>query len=385
MICEVYSIKASDICTDDETSSCETESLRRNIVKAQIEIVDGISKDISGEISIDDGAPEVSEIVCYDTGVCIDTTEVSDGIVKIRGKVSIECLYESREGDLTEYVSMEKDVPFEAEADVPCIENGWKVCVNAVVDTSSLNAVSDNYGEQRILEFSVSLIMKLTAAKNNDCVVITDMYSTNKLLIPYRETKRIYSLVDAYSTETEYKDRVRIDLRGITDIISCKLDVYFGPPDFADGTCFIPAKGTLVVLGVKENGEIDSQSAVLNMRMPIQNIPSELFASKLKWIGDTYLCDSECMISGGELEMLIRTDGKVLALLEDNVEVVTGFDLSDLSCDSSKKSGFSIFYPQKNENVWNVAKAHGVSYDRVKKENSIVNQVFDSDTPVILR
>jgi hypothetical protein len=211
------------------------------------------------------------------------------------------------------------------------------------------------------------------------------MYSTNKSITPVWEKQKILHVIDKFPTEAIYKDKVHIDLRGITDIVSNSLELSFAPPEFTDGTTFVPAKGVLSVLGIKENGEADSQSTQVSIRIPIKNIPHEIFSNKLKWICNTYICSYDCALSGGELSLNLAIDGSAIALCEENVEVITSYDINENEDCKKAAGGFSLYYATKGENVWDVAKKHGVSYEKIKKDNAINTMSFEKDTAVILR
>ena len=384
--CEVLAFSDAKFCLGDtETPKCGLETLKRETQRAKMEINEGIRCDISREIKIDDDAPEIEDIICTDMDVCVNSVSVSDGTVKVYGKADFKCLYEAKHDNDTEYISLEQEIPFESEIDVPCVESSWEATVSALCDSVTVGILNDDYGEQRIFDISASVILGVTAVSNEKCTVITDMYSVNENILPTREKNRIYSLIDKYSSQAQYKDKVRLDLRGITEIVSNNLELTFLNPEFSDGGTFLPAKGVLTVLGVKENGEAEAQSAVVNRRIPIKNIPYEIFQNKIKWICNTYVCSYDCLLSSGELEISLATDGSIIALCEDMVDMITGYEASDTCGKDAIRSGFSLYYPHKGESVWNVAKNHGVSYEKIKSENAITGSDFEKETPVILR
>ncbi len=386
LYCEVLCVSPSEFCsTQDYASDCNIETLKKDISLSRIEFCEGARCDISEEIKLDEGAPEIAEIISHKASISINNVEISDGMLKIRGKVLLDLLYEAGLADGVEYVSMNKYVPFETEVDMPSVDSSYKALVDAHIEADSVSTSTDNYGEQKVVDFSAYVIFDVMAVQNKDCRVVIDMYSVKECIVPVREKKRVYSLINSYSTETEYSDTVRIDLRGITDIVYCDVKLSFSNPEATEGDVYLPAKGYLYILGVKENGEAEAQSAVLNLRIPLRNIPPEAISPKSKWISNTYIDSYEYDLSGGELSLKIETDGSTILLCEENLDVITGYETSDTCGNHALKSGFSLYYPQKGESVWNVAKAHGISYERFKKENSINSSNFESAYPVVLR
>lgn len=383
LVCDVLKVNESDFCMDFAEEVCGIETLKEVIDTAQLLVSKKASVDISEEIKLDSDAPEINEFICSEISVCTFSHEISDGVCKVKGKVNLKWLYESRSDEDAQYISAENEFPFESEVEVPCIDSEWTVNVNARADSVNINPLTDDYGEQRIIDFSAIVELSVTAIKNNKCTIVKDMYSTSDSIVPQKSKRRMFSLVGAYDTDAIYRDKIHMDLRGITEILSDSLELSFTQPEFSDGEAYIQAKGILNILGVRENGELESQSSGVNMKIPV-NVPEEIFINKLKWFCDTHVCTYGIVLSGGELHITVNMQGKAIALKEEYIEMVDGYEKSENQCENTL-SGFSLYYPQKGESIWNIAKNHRVSYKKFKAENDIHGTDFEKETPVILR
>ena len=382
--CEVIDISQDTYCRDsDETPDCEIEYLRKDIMNASARISEDNPYNISEDIKVDDDMPEISDIVSAEASVCIKSISHSDGIADISGELTFHCLYESKTGETSEYVSMEKAIPFKTEIDIPGTDSSWKIIAEANLMSLSADSTSDNFGEQKLINVGAGIDITAMAFKNEECTIFTDIYSTECCIEPERKNIRVLSLADAFTGILEFADRIKFELRGITDIVSSSLRMSFGNPEFSEGYVFIPARGLLSVLGMKENGEIESQTSVVNIKIPAENIPYSLSGNKLRWYNLSSVCRYECELISGELVLRLWVNENCAALNEENIAIISGYSKCE-GGKSCRKSGFTLYYPQAGESVWKVAKDHFVSCERLRAENGIEGEFFDGKKAVIL-
>lgn len=387
LICEIADICRDTYCdgTEEASPDCEIEYLRRNLTTAETKVFENIYCGISDSIRIDENMPEISDIVCAQSSVCVKSINQSEGEAEIAGELTFTCLYEAKNGETSEYVSMERTLPFKTRVDMPDTDGSWKTIAEASLTSLSADSSSDNYGEQKMVDIEAGIDITVMAFKNSDCSVYTDIYSTECCITPQRNVIRTHSLVGNYTGFLEFSDRIRFELRGITDIVSTSINLAFGSPEFSDGTVFVPARGTLCVLGMKENGEIDAQTSAVNLHIPAENIPYSLSAqNRLHWFNFSSVCRHECELVSGELQLRLWINQSCAALCEESTEIVCGYSKCDSDSAVCKKSGFTLYYPQAGESVWSVAKSHLVSCERLRAENGVEGDFFDGKKAVIL-
>ncbi len=384
IVCEIVDLNYCD-CFEElpDTDDCETEYLSRNIVKSDIKYFDNIQASLSEEITVDEGMPEIVNIISANSDVCIKSISCSNNSADITGEISFTCLYEARSGNETEYVSMYKVLPFRTETELADIDASWNLMAEAELTSLSADAVTDNYGENKNIDVSFGVCINVIAIKNATNTVVTDMYSTKCDLAPKRMVVRNYSLAGKYEDLICYEERIRFDLRGINDIVSSDLSINFGNPELSEGKVVIPCKGILSVMGTKENGTIESQTSQITLKIVSTGIPAELFLNKNKWINTCSVCRYECEPVKGELLLRLWVNQNFAALKEENIDIICGYEKNERES-INNSCGFTLYYPSDGESVWNVAKDHHVSLQRMIAENGIEGEAFDGKRAVIL-
>ena len=383
---EVVDLSSDDFYVDERHApECDIEYLRKDITASAMRVSENGRVNISESFEIDADMPEISDVVDAAAQVFVKSVSVSDDMVSVSAEMDFSCIYEAKGEDGGEYVSLSRTIAFGTQIEMPDVDAGWKIVCDIKLLSLTCDCTGDNFGEQRVIELNAAADIMPVAIKNTESSVIEDMYSTECNIVPKRQNVHITSLAETYTEKVAYSDRVRFELRGISDIISSSLNINFGNPEISQGEVFIPAKGILSILGMKENGDMDARSSQISIRIKETNISPLLFENKPRWINFCTVCHHECSISNGELVLDLVIAENLAALCEQTAQVITDHEKDGDAIKNTKKCSFVLYYPEKGESVWKVAKDHGVSCERVCAENGIDGKTFDGKKTVVLR
>lgn len=369
-----------------ENDVCDIQYLLRTIRSGRMCVSEESHRTVNEEIRLEEDMPEITEILSCEGTCCIK--EVNDsgmGTAELSGELSVRCLYTAHHDENVEYVSFTKEIPFRIEATMPeCVYDG-SILPEAVVSTLNVESVSDSYGDRKMLALAAELTIRLFSFGNESVSVCEDLYSTECVCTPIRRSVRNFTFIDVFTGLAYAEERLRAELRGIVEIISTDLKLAFGTPESVEGKTFIPARGALSILGQKENGEAAAVRVSVAVKLLSNDIPLSIFGDRrLKWLNTTALCSHKCEIIGGELALKIWVREGYAAFYDEIPELVCGCETSEEER-KNKHCSFTLYYPDEGERVWNVAKAHTVSCERVKEENKIDGDCFTQKGPIILR
>lgn len=386
--CEVLlnakkSVEKENEAQDD---ACDIQYLLRTIESGGIGASEESHRELNEEIHLEEDMPEIAEVLSFDGSCCVK--EVNDsgmGTAEAVGELSVSCLYTACREDGVEYVSFTKEIPFRLEVAMPETVYGGKLLSKVTIASLNVDSVSDSYGDRKVLAVNAELVTRLFSFGNESVSVCEDLYSTECVYTPIRQRVRNFTFIDTFTGLAYAEERLRTELRGISEIIGTDLKLCFGMPENVEGKIFLPARGVLSILGQKENGEVESVRTSVAARLQSNDIPLSLFDERrIKWLNTTALCSHKCEMVGGELLLKIWVQEGYAAFRDESPELVCGCERSEEEPKSNACS-FTLYYPDEAETVWNVAKAHAVSVERVKAENNIEGDRFTQKGPVVLR
>ena len=386
IFCEVLATDLSDEDNSkkDADTHCAMEYREKSVKSGVLNLSDEYRHNFSEELFLEEGMPEISDVLSADASVCVKEIKTEPDKTELSGEIRFSCLYEAKDGDGTEYICFTKELPFLCEPDLDFSAEGQKLIARATLSSLTVESIADAYGEQKKLSVSGEITFCLFGFSNKTVSVVTDLYSTECDIIPRTQNVRNLSFLDTYEGTLYSEETLRAELRGITDLISSAVSLCYGTPEFSDGKVFLPANGFLSLLGMKENGDVEAIKIPLRLKLLSHDIPYSLANEKLKWFNTTALCSHECEISGGELILKLWTQESLGVFRDETLSLICGFDENTEKDGQKKHCGFSLYFPDEGESVWDVSKAHSVSVEKVKAENSVTGDVFDGKKTVLL-
>lgn len=386
VFCEVLATDLSEELpkNDSDDRHCALQYREKSVESGILKISDEYRHNFSEELFLEDGMPEISDILLADASVCVKEINANEEKVTLSGELLFSCLYEAKDGEKSEYICFTKTIPFEAEPDFDFNAEGQKITAQAVLSSLSVENIADAYGEQKKLSVSGEITFCLLGFSNKTVSVVTDLYSTDCSVVPRVQNVRSLSFIDTYGDTLYSEESLRAELRGTVDLISSSVHLCFGVPEFSDGKVFLPANGYLSILGIKESGEVEALRIPLHLKVLSSDIPYSLGGEKLKWFNLTALCSHECEISGGELVLKLWIRESLGVFRDETLSLICGFDENEENAEPKKHCGFTLYFPDEGESVWDVSKEHSVSVEKVKAENAVTGDVFTGKKTVLL-
>lgn len=394
--CEVLETSLSDPVADEqndasESTHCTLQLQKKNLQSGRIHFSEEYRHTFSEELSLEEGMPEISEVLCADARICIKESKIDDIKAEISGELLFSCLYEAKNDEESEYICFTKEIPFRAEPDFdfPC--DGQKVTAKGELVSLTVEPVSDAYGEHSKLSVGGEIRLSMLGFDNQSISIVTDLYSTECETVPQKKAIRNLSFIDIYTGALYSEEALRTELHGIADLISSSVSLCFGNPEFLDGKVFLPANGNLSLLGIKENGDVESIKIPLHLKIASHDIPYSLSPDKIKWFNFTGLCSHECEIAGGELHLKLWVKENIGAFRDETITLICGYEekaadntVGTSAGGSASLCGFTLYFPDEGESVWDVSKAHAVSVEKVRAENNLTSDLFDGKKIILL-
>ena len=317
------------------------------------------------------GKMPISELVYSDADLFMTDCKYSDGKVSIKGNARVKCLLKcAEEGEDGEYEGIEKNIPIEHSFEVKLPQNDSRCFGRFELGAIEVGIANDSYGENRLLQVDFVCRANITAVSNSDTVFTDDVFSTAyKYENTYKEvtTERLakcgYSNFSVNgSGEIANTEGIELDRIVFSQADSqMKLKEVSAGKAVFEGECSVKS-----VLADKTGNCITS-----DMSFPIRfEIPVECT--------EVNRCTVECTV----LDLRVNIDGNRL-----NVNAEIGIDYvifekvtansvttvaidKNIKCTENKDGFVRLYYPEKNEDLWSVAKKYGLSRASLEKANN---------------
>ncbi len=350
----------------------ETEILKKKTASAEslsITRVKGVDVRIDERLTPESTLPPVREVCHSECTFGTVRAEMRDGGCHFSGNARFYCLYLA-DTENEQYVSYEKEIPFTAVLDgieasgecrALCCAKAVKVAsepsVNNYGDTDGLHVEIRGEITGRLYLSTVAEVCEDVFCTKYDCRVDVKPIPTDV----YRAT---------FSEDTEIVEKVRINLGDITEAISCIAELYEPHAEVVGGKIAAEATAQLRILGRNEQGGLESAEAILRVKYPMHK---EFEADIEKYRLESMIsCNgATCRIENGEVICTIQSHLDVACIADSFVTAVSAIELDDSREYIRDKSRYIIYYPDKEDSLWSVAKKYRTPPEKIMAANGL--------------
>ncbi len=329
---------------------------------------------IEENITLDAGMPQAQEIVFADCSLSVENARISDGVCTYTGSAAFNCMYlGDDDGEGAEYVSLSKSIPFTAQTNASGLdENAYVLCRTSLSGISA-DAISDSYGESKIISVSVGGSISSKAYATEKASVCEDVFCT---VYPCEcEVKELSydSFAGSYCEKMTATESVHANLGNMTDIISQSAAVSVLSTEVVDSRLVINARAAVKLTGTNELGAIESASCSFGIKLPYSKSFDNSY-EKCKFDTSVDVSGCKCRIENGEVRCELELCCSTAALARSHVRAVTAVQIDDSTELVKDKSEYIIYYPDSEDTLWSTAKKYRVSPTELMAINGMRSQ-----------
>ncbi len=354
---------------DENTEKLSFESTSAEILSSVTQ-----EFDFSEEIKLPASYPPMEKIISCRTGISLDNTSVSDGVVRFWGTMWVFAVY------LPEYDGEKRPLP---QSFYQPIEISGKLEADDATDRSAavgslitcgttFEIITDNMGENRILKIDGSYLADFIIIENVPCNLVRDAYAVGCKSQPLTDTKSFVKYEGALRETLPFRERITLK-EGVESLEDCHADVKLRGFGFENGKMFADTRLVFKAIGSGDTGETGINE-VFDLRLPM-NLPSEL-ADK----GEDIL--PEISVYTGYIDSKVTGDGAEISFdVTMSVEVFTEAGESfvsslDVTESISERVGSIFYYPASSDSMWSIGKRYAVSQRALTDANGEIKRVM---------
>ncbi len=373
----VYSKKKTEIVSDID---CSDIFVNKGEAAATIPI--GCSEKniiIEEELSIPAEMPSIFNIIRHDCDIAINDTKIVNNKIIAKGELNIHFLYSSENRrNLSVY---EQTIPFSQIIEMEGLNDTCECEVSADIISVDLKPRSNYNGEVRcvLLCAKVSLIAKANC--NHNIPIIYDAYSSKFDTISEMGEASFESIINSVSEVFECKKKIPFsdgEIGKIHDLWGqCSLQSFHAEENH------LHISGTAIISGLCENGEgtanFFERPIDFEYKTNIGVLPDDRkIEPSLKIISI-----SSGAVSADSIEVCIEIALSVQILEINKISVLTGFSAKDEPLPKLSNCSMIIYYAERGELTWNIAKKFNASPEDIMAINS-VSSVIPNDMPLVI-
>ncbi len=369
---KVVKRKCGEVLSDFEDENIE---VKRGTAKATVPM--GCAEKylmIEEELKIAESKSPIRNIIRNNVTAVVKETKVISGKVMVKGECRISILYCPENSENPE--SMKTVIPYSQIIDIEGISDTCSADAVVSVAFCDIKPKTSVLGENRSFAMTIKLEICANAFCNDDIALIEDAFSRKYEAEIFKSKIAFEKIVNAIAETHHFKGNVKLD-RSISSVIDISGSILGIAAKFEDENFVITANLVVGCVILTEDNKVIYEERNLDFvyKKPVdENIISPYCDPILEIEGLSYT-----ILSADTIE--IRADVSVEACIYEKRQIDL---IGDLRVDEtkphtrSKRNAMTIYFPNSDERVWDIARIYNASVEEIMR----INEIEDEDLPL---
>lgn len=325
---------------------------------------------LSETLDFPSAKPSAVSILKTDARLTDCQTHLITGKIVIKGNVSTCLLYLSDENKI-EFINHE--IPFTEVIDAANVNENTNCDLNLEVCVSNACLKADSDADMRLLSIELLFSAKIFASEDTNINLISDCFSNSDSAVCERKKINLEKVVYRGECENNIKDVVEISDKNppIETVYNLMVKPYVEEVLPSNGQATVRGSCDCYVLYIasKESAPVCSVMKTIAFETVVH---SDKISENTILLTDATLKSASYNITvSGEIEIRACVNISVCAINSYSKEFVTNIKNSDNV--DNKRRGINIYFPKKDDTLWEIAKKYKAPTEEIISLNKIEN------------
>ena len=353
----------------DEHDGILIEKLKHNFESCDMLVGEADAK-IEENIEITEGSG-ANEIIYADINISVDEIKPLYNKAVVKFTSDVKLLYNSVE-DKNEYIKITKKIPSTQIVEIDELDEKYECSCKISLASLKTDIDIDQYGENKIINVDFLTQIELTAFKNIEYEAVVDAYSPKYENSVQNETVKVQRYKGIYKEKQFIEDSVALEDAAIEEVMDAVGIIMINNSVLNESVITINSSAEIAVMVKSSDGEIQNLDCSIPIKTEI-NAGEKIINGNADING--YVTNLEAAIENGKLNVKVSVCYECVVFENENRNMVRAVIVDAEKPKSPKKdSQMIIYYPQKGENIWGIAKKYDSQVSKIMKFNKCETQ-----------
>lgn len=335
---------------------------------------------LSEVIEIKNEKPPVSQIINATACAVTDEIKIINNKALIKGNCNVKIYYIGDDSSSVE--SIEHSMPISQIVEAEGINEGCRPSIRLDISSCETVPKADSSGNMRLIDLNVRISSFTAAFEEADLLLICDAYSTEYSVENRHKNIELLSYNDSF--DTSFTNKVVLESIGVS--VDCVMAVWCSDINYSfsakDDKCSI--NGTYQANILYKDSE--NQTGII--RKPVDfdfQVRMRENAERIKCFGSVQIVSCSCAVTAdSRLELKTELCASGIILTCGMKKYVSDIILSADDSIKNNNCALTIYFCEKNEALWDIARKYNTTVDAIKTENEIENDVMSENCMLLI-
>jgi len=315
------------------------------------------------ELSTD--MPSVTQIIRENAVVIPGEVKLINSKVLFKAELNINIVYSDKDGNLNMF---KNSIPITQVVEIDGISEDSFAEVTTDVTSLEIQLKSDANSEMRLFDINSRVQSVAKVYSDRDFAGVSDAYSTEYDIELKRKPIKLHKRKTVINDTALYKAELDFVSTGISKIIDIWTTYIKTKTSFNENSAIIKIIATICIVYTDRDSipSYAEREVEIEYKKPMESGKSFYFNPdcKIVEINAVVLADTKC-----EIKVEYILSGNVFETEIKNL--ITEIIMGEKKIDSKNRSAVTVYFPEINENVWDIARKYNSTVEKIKEENSL--------------
>ncbi len=341
--------------------------LKKTAFKARNSVCHGAkSFDLSETVSLESNCPDIGKVLFSDAYCTVDSKKTVTGKMLIKGEMVCNVVYCTEKGD-NKLCTLAHKMPISQIIDLAGIQekigNNLKLTVSRLI----VNPKADSSGQKRLFEFAAKVTAFAECSEIKEFEGALDCYSTAyetdykcetlELCVPFLEIRENKTLSKGYELQ-----------KGIKEICHIRAEETETKVQFEKDKAKVVFNSLLTIIYLNEKGVPSYTEKSFDCELQYKLTEGELFGGNaegtVKDITWNVTDKNTVNVSAD-----VVFEGEIFRKIKK--KLCTDITVNETAPKSDRDCALILYYPQKGEDLWSIAKKYNTTVKLLEEENEL--------------
>ena len=367
----VISLRTSRLSECEAVSAAEGAGLQLKTEKLAVSNAYCVNEKpftLSEMLEIGQELPSIAQIISVSASPFVGETKLISQKALVKGDMTVGIIYISDEKQ-SRICSAQFTLPISQIVETDKSDESCRCLTRVEVLGTAYSVKADSDGEIRLADISVSARVKVSVFKDEEISLVTDAYSTEYEIECERKKLEARRLREQFTDTCLCRSSFSSQGREIKDILSLTARDVTSCVSHRDTTLTVSGTakvGMIIEYADGEKGYAEKQLEYEYRREAADG--SIICESTVRANTSGFLLTSP---SNADIRVEIEIDAAVFEIR--SISPVTGITVNDGCRKSPCRAAVTLYYPDRDESVWEIARKYNTTVSAVVEENQLEN------------